>query len=118
MAKNNQATRDAETISALYAGTAGLTVFWLTIIVKGVVSGVKSALNFYPDVGPLLGMFLVGFLTFIATYYLVVRIMSEQKKSVLTKHERTASILFVVSTVVIFIMTFPPIFEPIVDLFK
>lgn len=117
MANKNQVNRDAKTIGALYAGSAGLTVFWLIIIAKGVSSGIKSALNFYPDVGPLLGGFAVGILVFLVTNYLVVKVMKEKENASLAKHEHKASVLFVVSCIVIFLMTFPPIFEPIVEIF-
>ena len=90
---------------------------WLLIILKGANSGIKSILNFYPDVGPLLGGFVVGFIAFVITYFVVANILKEKNRSELNSHERKSSILFVVSTVLIFIMTFPPVFEPIVDIF-
>ena len=117
MTKNDTTIKDAKSTAALYAGTVGITIFWLLIIMKNASADVKEVLNFYPPVGPLLGGFVFGLIGFVIAYFVVVNNMKKKKKGDLDKHERTSSVLFVISCVLIFFMTFPPIFEPIAEIF-
>ena len=104
------------TISALYAGAFSLTLFWITIILKEAYVAVENFLNWYDPVGPLLGVFGVGLLAFFLTGVVFKSLLKKQTADNLTWHEKRAAALFMIASVVVLFMTFPPIFEPIVEL--
>ncbi len=113
---NNKTVKKARTTGILYGASISLTVFWLIIILKGAYSPIKSALNFYPSVGPLLGGFVVGIVAFFVGMYAVEKYYDSRSAAEVRKAEKTAVTVFIVASIVVFFMTFPPIFEPIVDL--
>lgn len=96
--------------SILWTASLTLTFFWVLNILKEIFSGVKNFLNFYPSVGPLLGLFLLSSLfTFVA--YLIVL-------SVKPASQKLAFWSYLISAIIFFLMVFPPIFEPLVDIFN
>lgn len=111
---NSKTIKATRTTGILHGASLSLFVFWLLIILKGAYAPVKSALNFYPAVGPLLGGFVVGIAMFFVGMFLVEKYYEGKSAADVEKAEKTAVTVFIVSSVVIFFMTFPPIFEPIV----
>lgn len=108
-----------ETIAAMYAGSACVTVFWVLIILKESYEGISDLLNFYKPVGPLLGLFLLALVMFALVYYWAVSFLGpDPSVSQLRKHQSRSSKLFVAASVLVFFMTFPPIFDVFVDLLK
>ena len=95
--------------SVLLAAAVALTFFWKLNIFKESFAGVKNALNFYPPVGPLLGLFLSS----IFVYVLALILLKFVKVS-----PKIAFILFAISTILFALMVFPPIFIPIAELLK
>ena len=93
-----------------YLVAAGLTfiVFWKINILKEAYPSIKSFLEFYKPIGPLLGVFavsLVAFFIFSALFQLIK-----------VKNQGFAFWFFAISAVVFALMVFPPIFEPIVHI--
>lgn len=111
---NNHSPNPA-TIGVLYAGALSLTLFWIMIILKGAYSAVENFLNWYSPVGPLLGLFGIGLLAFFLTNVLFRSQLEQQNATDLTRHQKRAVTLFMVAAVLVLFMTFPPIFEPIVN---
>lgn len=107
-----------ESIAAMYAGSASLTVFWVLIILKESYEGISDLLNFYKPVGPLLGLFLLALAIFAAVYYWAVSFLGSAVPEKQQKHQTKASRVFVSASILVFFMTFPPIFGVIVDLLK
>ena len=91
-----------------YLVAAGLTfiVFWVTNILKESYPAIKSLLEFYKPIGPLLGVFAVALLSFL--------IFSALFQLIKVKNQAFAFWFFVISAVFFALMVFPPIFEPIV----
>lgn len=96
--------------SMLYATSLTLTFFWVLNISKEVVSGVKNFLNFYPPVGPLLGLYLFSGLFFHVAYLTVL--------SVKPTNQKLAFWSYLISAIIFSLMVFPPIFEPLVSIFR
>ena len=90
-----------------YLVAAGLTfiVFWVTNILKESYPAIKSFLEFYKPIGPLLGVFavsLVAFFIFSALFQLIK-----------VKNQSFAFWFFAISAIIFALMVFPPIFGPI-----
>lgn len=94
--------------SVLWAAAFVLNFFWIINIFKEAFSEVKSFLNFYPPVGPLLGLYIFSGIVFLISYAAVVMIKPKSQKS--------AFWIYVISAVAFFFMVFPPIFIPIAHL--
>lgn len=90
-----------------YLVAAGLTfiVFWKTNILKEAYPSVKSFLEFYPPIGPLLGVFAVSLVAFF--------IFSALFQAVRIKNQNFSFWFFAISAIIFALMVFPPIFEPI-----
>jgi len=97
-----------QTNSILWAATIALNFFWVLNILKEAFSGVKSFLNFYPPVGPLLGLFIFSVIIFFISILILVMIKP--------KSQKVAFWVYVTSILVFFLMVFPPVWEPIVDI--
>ena len=95
--------------SVLLAASFTLTFFWILNILKESYAGTKNALNFYPPVGPLLGLFLSSIFVYVLALILLKFIKVDQE---------IAFILFAISTILFALMIFPPIFIPIAELLK
>lgn len=89
-------------ISTIWACSLTLTFFWVLNILKEANPAVKNFLNFYPPVGPLLGLFLVSILFFLTTLLVFPKKGEDQKR---------AFWVLIISAIIFFLMTFPPIFE-------
>lgn len=100
----------ATSISFIWAGGFSLTFFWVLNILKESFSGIKDFLNFYPPVGPLLGLYIFSILIFIASLFFL--------KSLKLKNEKNAYFAILISAILFSLMVFPPIFEVVVGLFK
>ena len=94
--------------SVLWAAALTLNFFWILNILKESYKGVKDLLNFYPPVGPLLGLFIFSGIVFFVSILILLMIKP--------KSQRTAFLLYVTSALVFFLMVFPPVWEPIVDI--
>ncbi len=105
-----QETRLTKAYSALFAAAVSLTTFWLLNIIKESNGGFKSFLNFYPPIGPLLGLFLFSILGFWIAYFLAWLLKIKSQKLLL--------VFFIGSAILFFVMVFPPIFGPVVGLLK
>jgi len=91
-----------------YLVAAGLTfiVFWKTNILKEAYPSVKSFLEFYPPIGPLLGVFAISLLAFFlfSALFHIIKI----------KNQNFSFWFFAISAIIFALMVFPPFFEPIV----
>ncbi|HEY4694857.1 MAG TPA: hypothetical protein VIH52_02755 [Candidatus Nanoarchaeia archaeon] len=92
--------------SALWAAALALNFFWVLNILKEAFSSTKNFLNFYPSVGPLLGLFVFSGVVFLAS---VLIFLITKPKS-----QKTAFWVYIISAIIFFFMVFPPIFEPLV----
>lgn len=92
----------------LWAGSFSLTFFWVLNILKESFSDIKNFLNFYPPVGPLLGLFIFSMFVFILSLLIL--------KSFKLTNQKKAYFVMLISTILFFLMVFPPIFEVVVDL--
>jgi len=115
---NKPPATSSGSIAALYASAASVTVYWISIIIKEAYAGFSDILNFYKPVGPLLGLFILALLTFFVVYYAINSSLSRAKTPIINKHLQKSVTLFVISTVLVFFMTFPPIFDWFVELLK
>lgn len=93
----------------LWAGSFSLTFFWVLNILKESFNNIKEFLNFYPPIGPLLGLFIFSILAFILSLLTL--------KSVKLTDQKKAYFIMLISAILFSLMVFPPIFEIIVDLF-
>lgn len=96
--------------SVLYSASITLTFFWILNIFKESFDAVKSSLNFYPPVGPLLGLFLSSIL-FLAVLSVMVPVFKP-------RNQKLSFWMLVMSAIIFLFMVFPPIFEPLVDIIK
>lgn len=93
--------------SILWAAALTLDFFWILNILKESYKGVKAFLNFYPAVGPLLGLFIFSGIVFVLSYLVFAMIKPKSQKTVFW--------FYTISAIVFFLMVFPPIFQPFVD---
>lgn len=94
----------------LTAAGISLLFFALLNIAKEANPAVKSFLNFYPPIGPLLGLFLFSTVTYIIFYYLLSALKPGSQKK--------AFWILLISSIAFFFLVFPPVFELIVALLK
>jgi len=94
--------------SILLAAGLALNFFWVLNVLKESYAGVKSVLNFYAPVGPLLGLFISSSIVFFISFVVLVMIKP--------KSQKTAFWFYTISAIVFFFMVFPPIFKPFVDI--
>jgi len=123
MSKANMQTTETSgavpgSIAAMYAGSASVTIFWVLIILKESYEGISNLLNFYKPVGPLLGLFILALASFAAIYYWAVSSLGSAVPIKQREHQIKASKMFISASILVFFMTFPPIFDVIVDLLK
>lgn len=102
-------TKETQATTAIWASSLSLTFFWILNIFKEANAGVKNFLNFYPPVGPLLGLFLFSILLLLILLIL---------RPVRFSNQKTAFWALILSSILFFCMTFPPIFEIFVDFMK
>jgi hypothetical protein len=81
-----------------------LTFFWVVNIVKTADKGFSDVLNFYPPVGPLLGVYLLSLVAFA-----LFMVLSRSLKV----NSAVAFWFYVITTLLFFFMVFPPVFEPV-----
>lgn len=93
--------------SILWAAVVSVNFFWILNILKESYKGVKAFLNFYPAVGPLLGLFIFSGLVFIIAFLILVALKP--------KNQKLAFWAYLISVIAFFFMVFPPVWEPIVD---
>lgn len=104
----NQNTHQSNSVQ--FAAAISLTFFWILNILKETYKSAKDPLNFYPPIGPLLGLFISSIVVFIISLIAL--------RFVKVGSQKTAFIVLCVSSILFFFMVFPPFFEPIVDLLK
>ena len=97
----------------LLSVSLSLTTFWVLNLLKEAFPAVKSWLNFAPSVGPLLGLFLAGILALGLGL-----LASARLKPAHLSEEIVAFLCYIVSVWLFFLMVFPPIYEPIVELIR
>ncbi len=98
-------------VAALWGATKALTVFWIVNILKEAYKPVKDVLGFYSPVGPLLGLFLVSLAVFVVVTYVLAKSTNLTQKL----SEKTTFWAYAGSVALFFVMVFPPVFEPIVN---
>ena len=103
--KNDQEIQISQANGYLVAAGLTFMVFWKINILKEAYPSVKSFLEFYKPIGPLLGVFAVS----IAAFF----IFSALFQLIKVKNQSFAFWFFAVSAIVFALMVFPPIFEPI-----
>lgn len=103
-------TKQTQAIIAIWASSLALTFFWILNILKEGIAGIKSFLNFYPPVGPLLGLFLSSILSLFV--FLIIL------HSVKPTNQKKSFWVLIVSAILFLLMTFPPIFEPMTELLE
>lgn len=103
-------TKETQAIKIIWASSLTLTFFWILNILKEGIPGVKNFLNFYPPVGPLLGLFLFSILSLFI--FLIIF------NSVKPKDQKLAFWVGLISPIIFLVMTFPPIFKMVINLFK
>lgn len=92
--------------NAVILSTAtSLTFFWILTLLKAAYPPIKAALNFYPPVGPLLGLYSSSLLVLLISYSII--------KTKNPTNQQRAFWALLISSVAFFIMVFPPVFEPI-----
>lgn len=94
----------------IWAGSFSLTFFWVLNILKERFSGIKNFLNFYPPIGPLLGLFIFSILIMILSLFVL--------KSFNLKSQKKAYFTILISAILFFLMVFPPIFEIVVNFLR
>ncbi len=94
--------------SKLLAAGLTLNFFWVLNILKESYAGVKSVLNFYAPVGPLLGLFISSIIVLFLSYMVFAMIK--------LKSQKTAFWFYTLSAVIFFFMVAPPFFKPFVDI--
>lgn len=94
--------------SKLLAAGLTLNFFWILNILKESYADVKSVLNFYAPIGPLLGLFISSVIALCLSYFVFAMIKP--------KNQKTAFWFYAISIIVFFLMVFPPIFKPFVDI--
>ena len=92
----------------LVSASITLLLFALINIFKTAFPAFSATLNFYPPVGPLLGVYLLS----IIIYLISLGIFTAVK----IKNQSFTFWFFVVSTIAFLLLVFPPIFEPIAHL--
>lgn len=89
------------------AASSSLTFFWVLNILKESFSPVKGFLNFYPPVGPLLGLFVFSIAVFAVAFLIFRKVRVEDQK--------LSFWVLMVSATVFSLMVFPPVFEVVVE---
>ena len=92
----------------LISASITLLLFAFINIFKTALPAFSAMLNFFPPVGPLLGVYLLSIIIFLFS----LGIFSTVK----IKNQSFAFWFFVVSTIAFLLLVFPPIFEPIAHL--
>lgn len=103
------------TIALLYALSASFNAFWVFTIIKAASKTFKKAITLYDPVGPLSGLFAYSLLV-AAVVFVVLLVLLPSKISL--RQQKIAYGIYFISIILFFLMVFPPIFEPIAELFK
>ena len=98
-----------EAISTIWAASFTLTFFWVINIIKEANPQFKNSLNFYSPIGPLLGVFLLSLFS-LFVFTIVFRVIKPA-------NQKLAFWVLLISSIVFFFMTFPPIIGWIINLF-
>ncbi len=91
-----------------WVASFSLTFFWVLNILKESFANIKNFLNFYPPIGPLLGLFVFSILIFILSLLIL--------KSAKLENQKKAYFAMLISAILFSLMVFPPVFEVIVGL--
>lgn len=116
-AKSQTTIASSRSVAALYAGSATLNAYWIMVLIKASSDGFSSFLNWYGPVGPLLSLFILNMVVFGLVFYFVDKHFAEASQRSLKRHQNLSVQLFVLSSILVFFMLFPPIFEPIAEFF-
>lgn len=112
---NSKSENIASVISIIYSASLSMTVFWLLIIAKGANKSINDLLNVHKGVGPLLSLFIISMISLIGGYFLLKSVLKAKQLS--GKQLNVAVWVLIIATVVFTLMTAPPFFEPIVEIF-
>lgn len=104
-------TNKTITSHSLMSVAISLNAFWIINLAKTANESVKDTLDFYSPVGPLLGVF-VASLVVLGLAFWVLRAAHVRIS------EKFAYRFYVATAILFFLMVFPPIFEPIAELFE
>lgn len=94
----------------LLAASVSLYFFAVLNIIKEANSNIKELLNFYPMVGPLLGLFSSSIIIYILSFFVITGVKPSNQK--------LAFLVFLITAIGFFLLVFPPVYEPIVHLLK
>lgn len=98
--------------ATMWAASLSLTVFWIANILKEAYPPVKATFNFYAPVGPLLGLFCLSLIIFLAAVWA----LAKAEAFTVRISDKASFLVYVLATSLFFLMVFPPFFEPIVDM--
>ena len=107
-----------ESISSIWGGAASVTTIWVLVILKEAYKPIDSVLNFYKPVGPLLGIFVVSLIVFWAVCSFRLSKIKELPPNKLAKELYNSLKWFIIASVLVLFMTFPPIYNIVVDILK
>src|SRR3989344_3691374 len=92
----------------LVSASLTLLLFAAINIFKTAFSAFSATLNFYPPVGPLLGVYILSIIIYLISLGIFTAVKINSQKSVFW--------FFVFSAIAFLLLVFPPIFEPIAHL--
>lgn len=102
--------KETQAMIVIWASSLTLTFFWVLNIFKEANKGIENFLNFYPPIGSLLGLFIFSIL-FLLILLIILRFVRPN-------NQKTAFWVLILSAILFFCMTFPPVFEIFVNLIK
>ena len=103
MAKaNTTPAPSAASVSTMYAASISLNAYWVLIFFKHSFKGFSDALNWYPPVGPLMALFILGLAVFVVSCWLLGRYFADVSDSELKRQQRLAAQTLIISTVLSF----------------
>ncbi len=92
----------------LLSASITLLLFAFINIFKTAFPAFSATLNFYPPVGPLLGVYILSIIIYLISLGIFTAVKINSQKSVFW--------FFVFSAIAFLLLVFPPIFEPIAHL--
>jgi len=99
--------------SVIFAAATSLNAFWILIVLKGAYPAVSAFMNFYPPIGPLLGLYISSILIFVLCF-LVCRFVFHSTDKALTPFY-----WYFIGSVILYVFITLPVFHgPLIDLLK
>ena len=99
--------------AALFSAATSLNAFWILIVLKGAYPAISKFMNFYPPIGPLLGLYIFSTLIFVLCFFAGwFAFRDRDKVSTLLYRYFIASVIFYA------LITLPVFHEPLIHLLK